>query len=349
MHFRSFVGLALLLNRTIVLPNVGTSRLGSCHVRPFEYFYDMDGLRKQFPQLKYIRLDDFKKWTKERKTPPSTRYVEIIKERIRKTNYALEGKSDGIQLKKLACLKDVHPQMLTTEVPSVTIALTKSWSRTPANLEKGLSLILNHTQSASEDFLLFKHHSFTLLFPTKASKVPLKYSYRIKEKAKSFTTRLRPYLAIHWRMETALAENMPRCAESLVSFIKKFKKKHEIKNVYLATDYPLSGQRSQSSTFHKVTPFHHRAIAYLNKTLDIQTWVTLEALDGSKGQERPGANVNGILDKIVCTYADWFFRPPLPCRKKGSSWTSMVQYSRIGLMDNGVEQIKNAMDEWKLI
>ncbi|CAG8478893.1 2508_t:CDS:1, partial [Paraglomus occultum] len=131
-------------------------------------------------------------------------------------------------------------------------------------------------------------------------------------------------------------------------FIQKFKEKHSIENLYLSTDYPLSGKRSQSSTFHKVTPYHHRAISYLNTTVKLHTWITLGALaDKEHEHEYGGAGVSGILDKIVCTYADWFIRAPLACRKRGSSWASMVFNKRVALRKKGERDIQNEMDEWE--
>ncbi|CAG8624217.1 11007_t:CDS:2 [Paraglomus brasilianum] len=348
MHFRSIVGLALLLNRTIVLPNVSGSRIGACRSHPFNYYYDIDGLREQFPQLNFIYLADFKKWTTERETAPTMKFVEIIRERIIKKNWVSNGFTDGEKLRKISCLGDCHPLMIPGNVSTTRIGLYNGWARTPELAERGHSLILNNTQTVSEEFLLINAHSFGLLFPTEASKKPLKYSSRIEGQAKSLATHLQPYLAIHWRMETAAAENMPECAEKLVAFVENFKKKHSIENVYLSTDYPLTGKRSQSSTFHKVTSYHHRAIQYVNKTLHPHTWITLGALGGAHEHENElsGAGVSGILDKIVCTYSNWFIRAPLACRKKGSSWTSMVLHKRIGLRESGAQGIKNTMDEW---
>ncbi|CAG8666324.1 640_t:CDS:2, partial [Paraglomus occultum] len=167
MHFRSIVGLALRLNRTIVLPNVGGSRLGACLAHPFDYYYDMDGLRKQFPQLKFILLADFKKWTREREIPPTIKYVEINRERITRQNWVLDGYTNGTKLRKAACLGDCNPLLIPEEVPTTTIGLHNRWANTPKVMEEGHLLIINNTQTSAE-FLLVKAHSFRLLFPTEA-------------------------------------------------------------------------------------------------------------------------------------------------------------------------------------
>src|SRR6185436_17985642 len=88
---------------------------------------------------------------------------------------------------------------------------------------------------------------------------PLRYAERLIKHAKTAATLLYPYVAIHWRMETAKPSRLFKCSQNLVDYIKHIKKKTGIANVYVASDYPIDGGRQHSGTFHKLTEDHHRA------------------------------------------------------------------------------------------
>ncbi|CAG8727504.1 14024_t:CDS:1, partial [Racocetra fulgida] len=65
-HFDTIIQIAQLMNRTVVLTNVGGSRISSIKDFPFDFYYNIDELRKEFPQVKVILQHEFQKWAKER-------------------------------------------------------------------------------------------------------------------------------------------------------------------------------------------------------------------------------------------------------------------------------------------
>lgn len=67
MHFRQLAFTAGLVNRTIVLPNVGNSRLGACHGHEFGFYYSHEWLDNNREHFQYITLQHFKAWLEERK------------------------------------------------------------------------------------------------------------------------------------------------------------------------------------------------------------------------------------------------------------------------------------------
>ena len=67
IHFTQVLHLAASLNRTVVLPNVGKSRLGACGKWGFEAYYDVGSATKQFKDItnddgQVMFLDDFRTW-----------------------------------------------------------------------------------------------------------------------------------------------------------------------------------------------------------------------------------------------------------------------------------------------
>ncbi|KAN0093321.1 hypothetical protein V8E55_004105 [Tylopilus felleus] len=75
VHFMQLRMLARRLNRTIVLPNVGNSRMSACSQWPFDAYYDTSGFmhERDSPDSRVaIDLDEFSKWVDERPEPPNS-------------------------------------------------------------------------------------------------------------------------------------------------------------------------------------------------------------------------------------------------------------------------------------
>lgn len=66
MHFRQLAFMAGMINRTIVLPNVGGSRLGACQEHDFSLYYSEQWAKDNSQYFRYITMSDFKAWLKER-------------------------------------------------------------------------------------------------------------------------------------------------------------------------------------------------------------------------------------------------------------------------------------------
>ncbi|KAM0747233.1 hypothetical protein T439DRAFT_350076 [Meredithblackwellia eburnea MCA 4105] len=109
-----------------------------------------------------------------------------------------------------------------------------------------------------------------------ASTTPLpfshfEYSSTWNELASSIASHLSPFIAIHWRTETLPPTNLAPCASSLVKKILAVKSKYpQIKNIYLATDYPIEDpSAAHSGTFAKVvTEQHHAAFRTFLKEVE---------------------------------------------------------------------------------
>lgn len=67
MHFRQLAFTAGAINRTIVLPNVGGSRLGACLPHDFSFYYSTQWARDHSDSFSHITMADFLAWVKERK------------------------------------------------------------------------------------------------------------------------------------------------------------------------------------------------------------------------------------------------------------------------------------------
>ncbi|GAA5828802.1 hypothetical protein JCM3766R1_003825 [Sporobolomyces carnicolor] len=70
---------ALATNRTLVLPNVSKSRLGTCYRNPFTFYYQPDAVSSL--GIKTISQDDFLVWSLRRDPPATAQVVSVVNAR----------------------------------------------------------------------------------------------------------------------------------------------------------------------------------------------------------------------------------------------------------------------------
>jgi len=185
---------------------------------------------------------------------------------------------------------------------------------------------------------LTAHFVFHPLFPNVTP--PMPYAKYFFHEAEKISRKLQPYIAVHWRMERASLKKLDECSEKLVEKINEIKLKHGIENVYLATDYPISGgEKTQSSTFHLLTDYHHDAMKYLNSSVNLNHWATMNVLgdlrqDQAFESEFIGAGMSGIVDKLICINSNYFLATPVGCGRERSTFTTMITDERQSIMDS---------------
>ena len=154
MHVAQISALARALNRTLVLPNVGRSRVGACARWEFDVYYDVasfvrsgiEGERegteeKQGKRVRPVMLmDDFKTWLEMRPVGPAAQVVfmdeAVTREEDRDLDYAKLFSGDGLldvhvdltaltsedpRLKKTKCLDNKYKQLDTRQHMPVTV------------------------------------------------------------------------------------------------------------------------------------------------------------------------------------------------------------------------------------
>ncbi|CAG8479824.1 1315_t:CDS:2 [Acaulospora colombiana] len=321
-HFRSFTQLADALNRTMVLTNVGHSRIEACKPFPFEFYYNIDELRKEFPNVKFVKQSEFLNWVEERsqldlqitekKSPLqlSIEHFDIIDSLATEENeisidrtpdirlYRKYGGFDntkGLDLRNLKIIKKII-------FKKISIGKRARLSKARQESLKRLSEFMINSFTSESDIILVKHMVRRAIFPTVMPVVPyaehiLAESNMLREKMSS------EYIAVHWRMELVAPEALPGCAKGLVKALKKLSNYTGIPNFYLATDYPLLSNLSQSASFRQLTRYHHNAMNILRTNVKINTWASLDGMKRFREKEDydvefMSAGVHGILDKL---------------------------------------------------
>ncbi|CAG8575581.1 4240_t:CDS:1, partial [Scutellospora calospora] len=354
IHTRTYIQLARSLNRTMVLVNVGNSRLNACNPHPFNFYYDIEALQKQYPDVQFISQDKFLKWTKERKIRPIAQHSLMIQDEI--DNITM-GVNEGIKLKmkkmKKLCIDqfnlniinyiEIHTgfkEFTTKSLEKMSQLAIKTLKKSPMAKKYEVIMILN----------LSKRDMFFL-----SSEKLIPYSPYIIKESKKITKKLTPYVAIHWRVERAEPKMVPKCAKKLIEKVKTIQEQYGIKNFYLATDLPLNGNKAQSGTLHEISEFHKEAIEILglnNKysnnlknsskyNIKFDTWISLNSFsqirDNPKYKnEFKGSGIHGILDKLVCINANYFLKTPKGCGRTSSNFARVIIEERKNLKKDNV-------------
>ncbi|CAG8779323.1 20943_t:CDS:1, partial [Racocetra persica] len=240
----------------------------------------------------------------------------------------------------------------------------------PKFREEMLKLVINSLktpQMMDYEVIMILNKSPRVIFPEVNNVIP--YAPHIINQSKDIRRTLKKYIAIHWRMEEGDPDLMPKCAERLIKKVKAVKKKHKIKNVYLATDFPINGGEAQSRTFHKISDSHKKAIEILGLNLDssaknnsnlrqdrqdqiiFNTWVSMNGFslirnDSKYESEFNGAGIHGILDKLVCIDANYFLSGPIGCARLDSSFTRAIRAKRKLLRHTKRRDMFNLVATW---
>ncbi|RIB06642.1 hypothetical protein C2G38_2147949 [Gigaspora rosea] len=333
IHTRIYTQLARSLNRTIVLSNVGNSRVQACFPYPFYFYYDIKAFQKQYPDIRFITQEKFFKWTKERKIKPIAQHSQMIQDgrhnplkfRKEKVMGVYEKVEMRRERKKKFCLDKFDLNLNITDYKEFHTGIKiKEFNR-----KAMLNLVTNTLKTpliTESEVIMILNTSPKEMFPIINKVIP--YSPHIIKQSKSIIKKLNPYIAIHWRMEQGNPRLMPQCAKRLVKEVKKIQKKYGIKNDYFATDFPLNSNKAQSKTFHKISKFHKESIEIIEH-IKLDTWISLNGFSQIRNnskyeKEFKGSGIHGILDKLVCINAKYFLKGPKGCARTSSTFTRII-------------------------
>ncbi|CAG8559132.1 10137_t:CDS:2 [Diversispora eburnea] len=325
-HFLSFIQLAEKLNRTLVLTNVGDSRIWQIRYFPFNFYYDVDELRNRFPNVNFITQKDFQDWCREKYNKPKAYYANIL------------------NLEPKFTVKHLSPFKRTRRVYGKT-------------REKDLMIkFFQKELNIEEEVILITHNIRSPLFK---NLIPISYAKHLVNSAnKVIKNQLNDrFIGIHWRMEQGKINLMSDCAHRLVNYINNLTESTGINKIYFATDYPISGNSSQaqSDTFHQVLPEHREAYKIVTEGINIKTWVSTSALEylhkypemsfAVEDELRKGG-VQGIMDKLILVQSNIFISGPVECCRHSSTFTRKIMEWRKRLIIKGDKRIENLVDRW---
>lgn len=268
--------LAMALNRTLVLPNVQKSRLGTCFANPFSFYYESTSLNDL--GIPTISQADFASWSVRRDPPASAQVVSMVTAQKTYTTGAIEIDSisdptavPGKPTRNL-CLRAPRTRLDFSNYSPMAIIPPEGYHKNEASRiafgESAVNTLKSESVALSSSRLEVSERghvslpnvyafNYELRFPMMVPAVvtalnpsvedypPLpfahfQYASTWTELAELVVENLAPFIAIHWRTETLTPNNLAPCAQSLIRKLVKLKQRYpEITNVYLATDYPI--------------------------------------------------------------------------------------------------------------
>jgi len=300
IHFSQIAHLAKLLNRTLVLPNVGKSKIGACHKWSFDTYYELDDLSGSggTNHDSLVSMSDFKVWLEGRNQPQHISSQLVSTTPSLPLQIGSKGaiySDNGISIHKVDLHEDWRSefpgcllskfQSLAFEEQHIFVSVDNSADRTsfePVGLSiaHALSSALSKDPSSEEAQVLLLN--WDLRHPVFPTLPQLTYSRKMVDIANQLAP-TNPYLVVHWRMETidpaVLADCVTALVDVLSSLLHDESVAHNVSTVWFASDYPYPIARrtdtqprpalvAKSGTFRDFEIRHEEAVEILRKAFD---------------------------------------------------------------------------------
>jgi hypothetical protein len=338
-HMSNFIQLAKELNRTMILTNVGDSRISSCKKFPFNFYYSIKSLLQEFPHVQFITQENFKKWTKLRHEKPSTQHIFIARGGKNSSIEIVNPSLDLIQKKH--CLNQFEMKFNEDSIFK-KIRTGKGFWRLDETRSQFSKFLIENLKEIDDEIILLNHDIRKPFFSKNLPRID--YSQRILQEAERIINDLQPFIAISWRLENTFSSSqLSGCIQRLMETLKKIKNSLGIENIYFTTDYPiLPGGQMEN------------AMEILNSTIELNTWNTTNSFKLLENnniikrhtREFNGGGIHKILDKLITINSDYFLTSPPGCGVNKDDFTLAVTSTRTEMVNEGNERLLNIITRW---
>ncbi|KAH9831517.1 uncharacterized protein C8Q71DRAFT_910545 [Rhodofomes roseus] len=253
------LALARQLNRTVVLPNVGKGRIGTCLRWDFDTYFDIASTARWSGE-RVMMMDDFRTWVDMRLQSPTTQVVTVD-----------EGATDAVgrveysptilekAMKNMRCFKTRFRSLKLDDVGTTSVHLSLAGDLRAVPGEAALlvgtlddrldppgsdgSALASSSELAADDALTFAtgathplklvtahplHNEADILLLhwdvhhevfPTSQTASIDYSPRLWALADKMTEDLQPYLAVHWHTDKLPPAVLTACADALVDML----------------------------------------------------------------------------------------------------------------------------------
>ena len=247
------LALAQALNRTVVLPNVGKGRIGTCQRWDFDTYFDIASAVRAGGGRAML-MDNFRTWVDVRPRSPTMHSVVVdegpmpeagstvehslgMQERARKNTRCFASRFRSLNLDEaeastIYLLPSMEQGQNQSDQAMLVNALYGNVSDDDTSTYGGQPLELNNdsaieaqglphaqhltcTSFSDANILLLHWDVHRQIFPTLPD-APIDYSPRLWALADQVTREIHPYLAVHWHVDKVPAAVLPACADALV-------------------------------------------------------------------------------------------------------------------------------------
>ncbi|KAJ6545006.1 hypothetical protein DFH09DRAFT_870247, partial [Mycena vulgaris] len=318
IHFMEILQLAQKLDRILVLPNVGKSRMGTCFKSDFDMYYDLERLTDELAgsggRPATVKLDLFRRWV-DAETPTAqlsflgTKQdaqwgVQVDWPTFSNEDVSIRVGTADSSMDLPACFAKFHALRLDAHAP-LHIQLTSHAHHRPTDASILDALSRPEIQAAASPLRPVDADPTVLvltwdlrhpIFSPAPTRPRLHYAPRLHALAAALAPR-GPYAMVHWRMESVPPAALPQCAHALVDALARLP--GGVRTVWFASDYPHAVHRSalpgtdfgatpagsarKSGTFRDVGPLHAEAVGIFGDAFveggELEGWEVAELTD----------------------------------------------------------------------
>ncbi|GAA6061622.1 hypothetical protein JCM10212_000964 [Sporobolomyces blumeae] len=257
---------ALALNRTLVLPNVSKSRLGTCYRNPFSFYYSPSSLSDL--GIRTISQEAFLDWTVRRDPPPSAQVVSMVNAKpglYPSGAVEIDSAADAFTVPakpaRNLCLRSPRSKLDFAAFSPLAMYPPEGYHKSEAGRIGFGESVVNTLRSEEvgsrssrastsarradpsplPDVLAFNYElRFSIMSPASAVSLspapestaePLPFSHFPYSEtwdrlAQEIARSLSPFISIHWRTETLTPSNLAPCAESLLDKVFRLRERY---------------------------------------------------------------------------------------------------------------------------
>ncbi|KAJ7683707.1 hypothetical protein B0H17DRAFT_1333213 [Mycena rosella] len=313
IHFMEILQLAQKLDRILVLPNVGKSRIGACFKSDFDMYYDLERLTGDLDtpsanHTRTVKLDLFRRWI-DAETPTAQMVFLATKEDARPGADLLTFSNNDVSVRLVAndstmdlpaCFAKVDALRLDAHAP-LHIHLKPNAHRRPIDASILDALSRSEIQAASSLYadpavLVLTWDLRHPIFAPIPARPRLHYAPQLHALATALAPAA-PFAMVHWRMESVPPAVLPQCAHALIDALARLP--GGLRTVWFASDYPHAVHRSarpgtdfgaapagdtrKSGTFRDVGPLHAEAVGIFGDAFaeggELEGWEIAELTD----------------------------------------------------------------------
>ncbi|KAI9307520.1 hypothetical protein BJ944DRAFT_261801 [Cunninghamella echinulata] len=267
MHFRQLAFMSGLVNRTIILPNVGGSRLGACLPHDFEFYYSLKWAQDNKQHFNYITMNDFKQWLLERQAIQRPATSQSMHIHVNLRSHALEPKNcfeqdlllnmDGLPERRLYLNETANP----TRRVYYENAVKEFFLGMHHDQDTG-EIIQDNITKNMEVLSVYYDRRFPFVH-NPAAEPSIPYSETLNHQADTIAGSLSPFWAVHWRTERVEpSSNLVDCAMSLVNYMNRqvpllTMNKNNNNNNKQEADLHQQRQQQEQPTLFLLTDYPH--------------------------------------------------------------------------------------------
>jgi hypothetical protein len=309
-HLLEQITISNLLNRTLLLPNVGNSEIGLRLNMSFDHYYQANcltnivhavSITKFYHSIMNINIQ----------RPLNACLVFIGHSNCPINNLSWNSVENSV-------FKNLSRKFTINKLPPLCFLTSFGWN--PPTLPDTIVKQLDSLHSNTDIIITIKESSLFMMDPNKLPVHILQHNQTLINMAREFIKTASPYLAIHWRMEGG-PEDGRVCARTLLQTVANLSSMHKFKYIYFATDHPNPTERLKSNSYPQSRSDQTAGYLEIMNKLNPLTYRNISSVS-----VLTDSGSLSIVEKLICQDSDFFLAGYVPCDRHGSFGREILKH-----------------------